>query len=172
VASAPVQVEGGKNMKMLKTTDRIVGKFLKWSSVSLLTIVFLLLIANVFFRFFPIVSFGWFDEVIEMLIAWMVFLGTAALWRENDHFTITFLPELCQGKKIGFALDIAVNLVCLAFIAVFTYYSINLTLRAADWTPVINMPKKLLYASMPISGCFMVVYSLRNIFVSSAKMVK
>jgi len=84
---------------MLKAADRIVGKFLKWGSVILLTIVFLLLIANVFFQFFPIISFGWFDEVIEMLIAWMVFLRTAALWRENDHFTITFLPELFQGKK-------------------------------------------------------------------------
>ena len=159
-------------MATIKTIDQIIGKVLKWGSVSLLTLVFFLLIANVFFRFYPIISFGWFDEVVEMLIAWMVFLGTAALWRENDHFTITFLPELLQGKKAGFALDVAVNLVSLVFIAVFTYYSFNLTLRAADWTPVINMPKKLLYACMPVSGFFMVVYSLRNIFVSGAKMLK
>jgi TRAP-type C4-dicarboxylate transport system permease small subunit len=159
-------------MELLKSVDRMIGCFLKWGSVLLLTLVFFLLIANVFFRFYPIVSFGWFDEVVEMLIAWMVFLGAAALWRENDHFTITFLPELLQGKRAGFALDIIINLVSLAFIGVFTYYSYNLTMRAADWTPVINMPKKLLYASMPISGFFMVIYSLRNIIVSGAKVVK
>lgn len=159
-------------MELVKSIDRLIGNFLKWGSVVLLAIVFILLIANVFFRFFPIVSFGWFDEVIEMLIAWMVFLGAAALWRENDHFAITFLPELVQGKKSGYALEILINLISLIFIGIFTYYSFNLTLRAADWTPVINMPKKLLYASMPIAGIFMVFYSIRNIVVSAVKVVK
>lgn len=159
-------------METIKSVDRLIGHFLKWGSVFLLALVFCLLIANVFFRFYPIVSFGWFDEVVEMLIAWMVFLGAAALWRENDHFTITFLPELLQDKRSGFALDVIINLIGLVFIGLFTYYSYNLTMRAADWTPVINMPKKLLYASMPVSGFFMVVYSVRNIIASGVKVIK
>lgn len=159
-------------MNFLKAADRVIGGALRWGSVSILGIVFVLLAVNVFVRFFPIVSFEWFDEVIEMLIAWMVFLGTAALWRENEHFTITFFPDLFKGRKAGFALDILINLVGLAFIGVFTYYSLNLTLRVSDWTPIINMPKKLLYASMPVSGVFMVIYSLRNILVSGAKLAK
>ena len=159
-------------MNLLKTADRGIGGALRWGSVSILGVVFVLLAVNVFVRFFPIVSFEWFDEVIEMLIAWMVFLGTAALWRENEHFTITFFPDLFKGRKAGFALDILINLVGLAFIGVFTYYSLNLTLRVSDWTPIINMPKKLLYASMPVSGVFMVIYSLRNILVSGSKLAK
>lgn len=159
-------------MNILEATDRAIGRALRWGSVSILGVVFALLAVNVFVRFFPIVSFEWFDEVIEMLIAWMVFLGTAALWRENEHFTITFFPDLFKGRKAGFALDILINLVGLAFIGVFTYYSLNLTLRVSDWTPIINMPKKLLYASMPVSGVFMVIYSLRNILVSGAKLAK
>ena len=159
-------------MNILEVTDRAIGRVLRWGSVSILGVVFVLLAINVFVRFFPIVSFEWFDEVIEMLIAWMVFLGTAALWRENEHFTITFFPDLFKGRKAGFALDILINLVGLAFIGAFTYYSLNLTLRVSDWTPIINMPKKLLYASMPVSGVFMVIYSLRNILVSGSKLAK
>ena len=159
-------------MNILEVTDRAIGRVLRWGSVSILGVVFVLLAINVFVRFFPIVSFEWFDEVIEMLIAWMVFLGTAALWRENEHFTITFFPDLFKGRKAGFALDTLINLVGLAFIGAFTYYSLNLTLRVSDWTPIINMPKKLLYASMPVSGVFMVIYSLRNILVSGAKLAK
>ena len=159
-------------MNMLRATDRAIGGILRWGSVSILGIVFALLAINVFIRFFPIISFEWFDEVIEMLIAWMVFLGTAALWRENEHFTITFFPDLFKGRKTGLALDVLINLVGLTFIGVFTYYSLNLTLRVSDWTPIINMPKKLLYASMPVSGAFMVIYSLRNILVSGAKLAK
>lgn len=159
-------------MDALKTLDKVIGELLRWVSVSILALIFILLSFNVFVRFFPIISFGWFDEIVEMLIAWLVFLGTAALWRENDHFTISFLPELLRGKKSGLALDLVIGLISLFFISAFTYYSFNITLRANDWTPVINLPKKLLYASMPVSGVIMVVYSLRNIIVSAVKMVK
>ncbi|MEO8410684.1 MAG: TRAP transporter small permease, partial [Propionivibrio sp.] len=126
---------------------------------------------NVFIRFFPLFSLEWFDEVIEMLVAWMVFLGAAALWRENEHFTITFLPELLKGKKAGVIIDIVANLVSLIFIGAFTYYSLNLTLRVSDWTPIINMPKSLLYACMPVSGVVMIIYSLRNIVAGSGKLI-
>lgn len=157
-------------MTLLKELDRIVGGLLRWSSVALLGLVFVLLTINAFLRFFPIVQLGWFDEVVELMVAWMVFLGAAALWRENEHFAITFFPDLFRGKRSGHALGVFLNLLALLFIGVFTWYSLKLTLRVSDWTPVINMPKKILYASMPVSGMFMVIYSLRNVFVSGRKL--
>ncbi len=157
-------------MDVLKKIDSVVGAILRWGSTALLGIIFLLLIANVFVRFVPFTSFGWFDEIIEMLIAWFVFLGSAALWREHEHFVVSFLPDFLKGKAAGHLLDIIINLIGISFIAAFTYYSFNLTMRAADWTPVINMPKKLLYASMPVSGAFMIVYSLRNILQSGCRL--
>ena len=45
-------------------------------------------------------SFGWFDEIVEMLIARVVFLG-AALRRENEHFVVVFLPDYLKGKRAG-----------------------------------------------------------------------
>jgi TRAP-type C4-dicarboxylate transport system permease small subunit len=159
-------------MDVLKKMDYVVGAFLRWGSTALLGIIFLLLVANVLVRFVPFTSFGWFDEIIEMLIAWFVFLGAAALWREKEHFIVSFLPDFFKGKAVGYLLDIVINLVSISFIAAFTYYSFNLTMRAADWTPVINMPKKLLYASMPVSGAFMLIYSVRNIFQSGCRLAR
>lgn len=157
-------------MEALKSIDKILGGILRWGSVAMLGVIFVLLSANVFVRFVPFTSFGWFDEVIEMLIAWFVFLGAAALWRENEHFAVSFLPDYLRGKKAGYLLDIVINIISLSFIAAFTWYSFNLTMRAADWTPVINMPKKLLYASMPVAGAVMIIYSLRNILRSGGRL--
>jgi TRAP-type C4-dicarboxylate transport system permease small subunit len=157
-------------MTALAALDRVVGRLLRWGSVALLGLVFVLLIINAFLRFFPIVQLGWFDEVVELLVAWMVFLGAAALWREHEHFAITFFPDLFRSKPSGRVLDVVLNLLALFFVGVFTWYSLNLTLRVGDWTPVINMPKKLLYASMPVSGLFMIAYSLRDVFVSGRKL--
>ena len=159
-------------MDVLKRVDCVVGAILRWGSTGLLGIIFLLLAANVFVRFVPFTSFGWFDEIIEMLIAWFVFLGSAALWRENEHFIDSFLPDFFKGKATGYLLDIVINIVSITFIAAFTYYSFNLTMRAADWTPVINMPKKLLYASMPVSGAIMIAYSVRNIVLSGNRLAQ
>jgi TRAP-type C4-dicarboxylate transport system permease small subunit len=159
-------------MDALKKIDCVVGAFLRWGSTGLLGVIFLLLVANVFVRFVPFTSFGWFDEIIEMLIAWFVFLGSAALWREKEHFVVSFVPDFFKGKTAGYLLDIVINVISVCFIAAFTYYSFNLTLRAADWTPVINMPKKLLYASMPVSGAFMIIYSMRNIVLSGSRLAR
>jgi TRAP-type C4-dicarboxylate transport system permease small subunit len=159
-------------VEALKSIDKVFGFILRWGSVAMLGAIFILLVANVFIRFVPFTSFGWFDEVIEMLIAWFVFLGAAALWRENEHFVVAFLPDYLKGKTAGQLLDIIINLISISFIAAFTYYSFNLTLRAEDWTPIINMPKKLLYASMPFSGALMIIYSVRNIVQSGCRLVQ
>ncbi len=108
---------------------------------------------------------------VAMLGAIFLLLSAAALWRENEHFVVAFLPDYLKCKKAGQLLDILINLISISFIGAFTYYSLNLTLRAEDWTPIINMPKKLLYASMPFSGALKIVYSIRNIVRSGCRLV-
>jgi TRAP-type transport system small permease protein len=143
--------------------DHVLGLGLRWGSCTLLVVIFILMIGNALVRFVPVVSFGWFDEVIEMLVAWFIFLGAAALWRENQHFTVAFLPDRLKGSKAGHALGIVIDLISLSFILVFTYYSWNLTMRAVSVTPILMMPKGALYICMPVSGVLMILYSARNI---------
>lgn len=115
---------------------------------------------------------SWFDEILEGVFAWMVFMGAAALWRENEHFTVTFLPDWLRGSKKGCVLDVTIHLISILFLLVFTYYSLNLTMRASDTTPILMMPKRLLYVCMPLSGIIMVGYSFRNIWACIARLCK
>ena len=41
-----------------------------------------------FVRFFPVVSLHWFDEIIELLYAYLVFYGAAALWITREHLSV------------------------------------------------------------------------------------
>ncbi len=151
---------------VLRKIDRGLGYGLRWGSCVLLVIIFLLMIGNAFVRFMPVVSFGWFDEIIEMLVAWFIFLGAAALWRENQHFTVAFLPDWLKGSRAGHALGIAIDLISMCFLLVYTYYSWNLTVRAVSVTPILMMPKGAMYVCMPVSGSIMILYSIRNIVVN------
>lgn len=156
---------------MLDVIDRFLGRILRGISVVTLALLFLLLIGNVFFRFVPVFSFGWFDEIVEMIFAYFVFFGSAALWREKEHFVLTLVPDMLKGKASGRFLTVAIECVSLVFFGVLFFYGLELTLRASDQTPIFKMSKKLLYLCIPVSSLFMLLYSIRNVAESLRRRV-
>jgi TRAP-type C4-dicarboxylate transport system permease small subunit len=108
---------------------------------------------------------GWADEVVELAFAWMVFLGTAALWRENAHIAVTFLPDLLAGTRGGRLLEGLVTLLALGFLVTFTWEGWLLTGQAVgNRTPILELPKPLWYLSIPVAGVVMIGYTLRLSF--------
>lgn len=154
-------------MASLKCIDRIMLNGLKTVAIVVFILLTVLITANVFVRFFPVVSLHWFDEIIELLYAYMVFYGAAALWitREHIHVGDWLGGALAKNERLGHAYGVVVETLVLAFACVFFYYAWQLTGRALDVTNVFAIPKKILYSCMPISGAVMVVYSIRNIVV-------
>jgi TRAP-type C4-dicarboxylate transport system permease small subunit len=123
----------------------------------------LILSGNVFVRYLPIAAFYWFDEVVECLFAWMVFLGAAALWARDEHFRLEWINKKIKGAQMGHAVSAGLELISLFFLAIFFYQAMRLTALARDWTPVFNVSRRYLYVCMPISGSIMVGYSIRNV---------
>jgi len=52
--------------------DRIVGIALRGGSSFCIASLWIIVTAIVLFRFLPIFSMGWTDEIVELLFAWMV----------------------------------------------------------------------------------------------------
>ncbi|MDH4264106.1 MAG: TRAP transporter small permease [Deltaproteobacteria bacterium] len=143
--------------------DRVLGKVLKkitlWNFVALL----FLLSAVVFVRFVPLTSLGWSDEIVEWSFAWMIFVGTAALWRDNEHFSVQWLPNKLKGKTTGRMLGIFVEILSIFFLAVMTYYGSILMISAHDRSPILELPRHIWYLCIPLAGLIMIGYSLRNL---------
>ena len=136
---------------------------LRLISVACFTILLLLLAGNVFVRFVPVTAFYWFDEVVEGVFAWMVFMGAAALWARDEHFKLKWISEKLAGTPAGHLVAVILEIISLGFLIIFAYQALQLTILAQDWTPVFNVSRRYLYSCMPISGCIMVGYSLCNI---------
>ena len=151
--------------------DTAVSSVIRKTCVAMFTAIALLMVINVLNRFFPVLNLSWFDEIVEGLFAWLVFLGSAELWRENEHFTVTFLPDWLRGTKKGDLLEILLDLTSMSFIGVFTYYAYVLTGRCNDITPVLEIPKYLLYLCMPLSGLIMLMHSLRKMLSSFSQLI-
>ncbi len=147
--------------------DKILLNALKAVAIVSFVCLTVLITANVFVRFFPVVSLHWFDEIIEMLYAYMVFYGTAALWITREHISVGdwLSGYILKSPRARHAYGVLVEMLVLIFVAVFFFYSLQLTERAIDVTNVFAIPKKILYSCMPAAGAIMVLYSIRNILV-------
>jgi TRAP-type transport system small permease protein len=152
-----------KLLHILSVIDRFLGRLMKGISIFCMTVLLILMAGNVFVRFVPVMSFHWFDEIVRWAFAWLVFFGAAALWRENEHFRIKWLQSKLEGTPGGKLLDLILEFLALFFFIVLTYFGMWHTILATQWTPIFNLPVRWMYACIPISGFFMVIYSLRNV---------
>ena len=150
-------------IKSMSIIDRILASIMR--RVCIVCIVFLLVLmtGNVFFRFVPIYSMGWYDEIVELLFAWLVFIGAAALWRENSHFRVEWFCAKFENRSAGYIIGLLIESLSLFFLVIMTLQGLRITLLANDWTPILKFPKRLQYVDIPIAGSLMIIYSLRNI---------
>jgi TRAP-type transport system small permease protein len=159
-----------KMLNVLRGVDRFVLALLKAFTILCFILLTVLISANVFVRFFPVVSLHWFDEIIELLHAYLVFYGAAALWITREHFSVGdwISGRLIRHPKAIRVYRLVIELLVLVFALIFFYYSLRLTNMVMDVTNVFAIPKKILYSCMPISGFVMAAYSLRNIALEIA----
>lgn len=155
------QVPAGSSDGLLGRVDRALETVLRSMSIVCMFVLVVLVCALVFIRFFPIMSLGWADEIVELAFAWMVFMGTAAVWRSNEHITIDFIPQALVGTRSGRALEVVVSLLILGFLVVFTWQGWLLTMQArGNTSPMLTMPRPLWYAVIPVSGLVMIGYTV------------
>jgi TRAP-type C4-dicarboxylate transport system permease small subunit len=158
---------------LLRVVDKIVFGTLKTIAIVSFFLLTILITANVFVRFVPVVSLHWFDEIIELLFAYMVFYGAAALWITKEHFSVgNWIEKIIPDVRLRRVYRMFLELLVLIFAVIFFYYSLNLTIAARDVTNVFAIPKKVLYACLPISGMVMVVYTIRDIYIEMCTIMK
>ena len=150
-------------MKLLKILDHLLGQAMRWFCVANLLALTGVLGAVVFIRFFPVAKLSWSDEVVEWLMASLVFIAAAALWRDSDHFRIEAIAENVTGTHFGRIFAFLIEILTAVFIFFFAKYSLDLTLAVGRTSPILSWPMTWWYAPMPLAGFIMVIYSVRNV---------
>ena len=179
-------------MAFLKTLDTGVRKVLYLLTIALFITLTCILTANVSLRLvndfslfcarhdfpamaaavkalFPTASLHWFDEIVELCFAGLVFYGAAALWAVKGHFSVgDWISSRLPGNVSRSLYKLLVTCFSLAFIGIFFWFSLRLALRATELSTVFQIPKSWMYACMPISSLIMLAYSLAE-FVQDIK---
>lgn len=152
-----------KMTRFLAQFDQYLISTLRWLTLACFVTLLILLSGVVFVRFVPITSLGWSDEIVEWTFAWMVFMGAAVLWRDNEHFRVAWLPNRLKGTASGKQLGLTVEILSMTFLAIMTYYGVKLAVAAHDRSPILELPRHIWYLCIPVAGIIMIAYSIRNL---------
>jgi TRAP-type C4-dicarboxylate transport system permease small subunit len=148
---------------LLSRLDRWLLAVLEVICIALFAAITFILTLNIVVRFFPVMSMHWFDEILEMLYGALIFYGACAVWVAHEHFSVgDWLSKYLPGTRSRLLYRFLVEACSLVFIAVFFWFSLQLTLETSEHTTAFAIPKAWLYACMPITGAIMLAYSLKN----------
>ncbi|HEX2727007.1 MAG TPA: TRAP transporter small permease, partial [Beijerinckiaceae bacterium] len=121
-----------------------------------------LLALGIFVRLVPVFSMSGYDEVIELLVAWTVFVGAVALWREGSLFKVELI-DLLGSARLARAADLVARLLMLAFAVVFLVEGWEFTVGSIETMPFLFVSKQPWYAAMPVAGALMTAYGIAGV---------
>ncbi len=111
----------------------------------------------------PSVRFFWVEEIAELCLAWMSFIGAAIGVRRGIHFSVPMIADRL-GVGARRAVFTAHYLLIAAFGALVAIFGWQVAeLNSQSFSPALNLNLRWLYLSSVVGGVLIVIYSLAAI---------
>jgi TRAP-type C4-dicarboxylate transport system permease small subunit len=139
--------------------DRAIASGCRWGVNACMLALFALLALAIVQRMLPVFKIPGYDELVELLFGWMVFLGGLALWREGTLYKVELLERALHGTPRR-VLEAVIHLCMLAIAAILAYAGWQFTAQSGETTPFLGVDKSWWYAAIPVCGTLMCGYSV------------
>jgi TRAP-type C4-dicarboxylate transport system permease small subunit len=138
-----------------------------------LTIFFLAVLAQMFCRYLGVVAL-WTEEVSTYSFIFTVFLGAAALVRENKHFAFTAIADGIKSPLVKKIIAIMIHVIVLVFAYYMFVYGKQLMQKFWNykWVSLPAMKRGYTWMCMPISAVSMMAFSIESIIKETYAMLK
>jgi len=129
-----------------------------------LTIFFGAVIAQMFCRYLGIMAL-WTEEVSTYAFIFTVFIGAAALVRENKHFAFTAISDGIKNPLIKKLISILISVIVLVFAYYMFVYGKQLMQKFWNykWVSLPSMKRGYTWMCVPVSAVSMMVFSAESI---------
>ncbi len=146
----------------MKRLEKMLFAILTAVVSSCVVLLLLLLTAQILSRYFRIKILAPPDEIITLIFAWMVFLGSALLVRNNYHLKVELIDLFLQKHSfLRFLYGNIASLLILIFLWVMTSSGIKLFINSGTrMSPMLQLPQRLWYVVLPVSGILMILYTI------------
>ncbi len=125
--------------------------------------IVLITICAVFWRYALDRPLSWVEQVSTMIFVWVIFLGSAVLYRQNLHIGVdAFLLMLSETNRAIWKW--VIECLNLTFIVILFAYSLKLTIAVLGNTAgALDISPAYYYASAPVSCLMMMLFFLEKI---------
>lgn len=156
--------------KTVKLLSDIIEKTCEGIGVLAVAAFVIVISLQVVCRNFLKISMVWANDISVVCFVWAVFLGSAIAVRHRAHYVLAFLPD--RFKKLNCLLDIVGDISGIIFFYVLIRYGYAYTIMGLKrMSTAINIPQAYFFACIPLSGCFMMWYTILDIVKDVSKMV-
>ena len=111
----------------------------------------------------PSIRFFWVEEIGELCLAWMSFIGAAIGIRKGIHFSVQMITDRLPAR-VRLAVFTIHYLLIAAFGALVAVFGWRVAeLNSQSWSPALDLNLRWLYLSSVVGGVLIVIYSLASI---------
>ncbi|MCW9732287.1 TRAP transporter small permease [Avibacterium sp. 20-15] len=147
----------------------LINRILSIMCVVLCSVLVACVVWQVFSRYILNTPSTYTDEMARFLFIWVGLIGAAYALGQKKHLAIDLLATKFENSiKNTNQLALIINLISLFFVSSIMFYGgINLvqdTMAHGQISPVLGIEMGLVYLAIPISGLFMLLYLIRDIF--------
>lgn len=148
---------------------RLIDKTLDLLLFLILLAMALTMAANVFCRSVLKFSLYWGDELTQVLMVWLTFLGAAVAMREHAHYRFDYFTRKLHGRTKRLY-QLTTKIIVLVAIALLLYWSTLITIGIRNWImPAMEYSRAWVYGACPVGSAFMLIYGLRDLVLFLGK---
>lgn len=142
-----------------------MDKILSIACAVLLTFMTVLVLIQVFSRYILNSPVAFTEELVRYSLIWTGFIGAAYAFSTREHMSLTIIRDKFTGKAHTALLVLIDGLILLMAIFVFTIGGFKLAVSASrEFSALLGIPRSLVYSIAPISGVFIVLAQIINIY--------
>ncbi|MFC0557543.1 TRAP transporter small permease [Halalkalibacter alkalisediminis] len=150
-----------KTLKMLR--DTLVRLQLLFS-LTLLTIMTITIIYQVFSRQILGTTPAWSEQLSKLLFVWVSFMGIAYGFKAKLHIGVGLFVGMLP-EKIQDVFDYIAKILIILFGLVLIYYGTEFTILMHESSmPGLGIPSSVLYAAIPVTGIFVLLFGIELMF--------
>ncbi|RKF20063.1 TRAP transporter small permease [Alginatibacterium sediminis] len=157
--------------KLISIMDRALSIF----CISLSSFLVVCVVWQVFSRYVLNAPSTMTDEVARFLFIWVALMGAAYTLGQKRHLAIDLLDfKLEQKPRMRCKLHMLINVISFSFASVILSYGggrlMLKTLSTGQVSPALGIEMGLVYAAIPLSGIFMILYLINDFKLNLAQL--
>lgn len=146
--------------------DKCVTRFIKLSCLISYMVLFVIVFYVVVVRYMQLSAIFWMDDVINLLMVWIVFAGAVLCFRNKEHVRVTFFIDAIGRQNLTMQkIFVLVNHALMLFFLLFLVKGVWKLMSIASQSVLPRIPVAKSWWLLPIliSAMLMVGYTISQI---------